>query len=143
MSSYIPAALRRKVENYAKGCCEYCLIHRDDVFFAHEIDHIIAEKHRGKTEEVNLCLGCFDCNRYKGSDIGSIDIETDAYTRLYHPRLDKWEEHFELRGTEIVPLTAIGRVTEFLLQLNTDERIQKRQMLIARNRYPCKFGDTE
>ena len=64
MSSYISAALRRKVETRSNGCCEYCLIHRDDIFFAHEIDHIIAEKHRGKTEENNLCLCCFDYIRY-------------------------------------------------------------------------------
>jgi hypothetical protein len=142
MSSYIRAKLRRKVENRAKGCCEYCLIHQDDMFFSHEVDHIIAEKHRGKTEDLNLCVSCFDCNRYKGSDIGSIDIETDAYTRLYHPRLDKWEDHFEFRDAEIVPLTAVGRVTEFLLQLNSDERIQKRKMLIAINSYPCTFDAT-
>jgi hypothetical protein len=139
MSSYISAELRRIVENRANGCCEYCLIHRDDVFFAHEIDHIISEKHRGKTEAINLCFACFDCNRYKGSDVGSIDIVTDTYTRLFNPRLDKWNEHFVLRDAVIVPLTAIGRVSEFLLQMNTDERIQKRQTLISMSRYPCEF----
>jgi hypothetical protein len=140
-TTYISAELRRRVEERAGQCCEYCLIHADDAFLAHEIDHIISEKHRGKTEHVNLCFSCFDCNRYEGSDIGSHDMETDTFTRLYHPRLDKWHEHFQLDGAKVIPLTAIARVTEFLLQMNTEERTQKRETLIDMQRYPCLIND--
>jgi hypothetical protein len=79
------------------------------------VDHIVAEKHRGTTTEDNLCFSCFDCNRHKGSDIASIDLDTGALTPLFYPRRDRWSEHFRLEGARIVPLTAVGRVTEYVL----------------------------
>jgi len=138
MSSYIPEVLRRLVTERANACCEYCLLGADDNFFPHEVDHIIAEKHRGKTEEANLCLSCFDCNRYKGSDIGSVDIVTDRLTSLFHPRRQRWTDHFRLNGALIEPLTPEGRVTVYLLRLNDDERVAKRTELIELGRYPCR-----
>jgi hypothetical protein len=110
--THIPEALRQLVVNRAQGCCEYCLLNQDDSFLAHEVDHIIAEKHRGTTTEDNLCLSCFDCNRHKGSDISSVDPDTDQLTPLFHPRRDRWNVHFRLEGARIVPLTPTGRVTE-------------------------------
>jgi 5-methylcytosine-specific restriction endonuclease McrA len=71
--------------------------------------HIIAEKHSGETVESNLALSCSICNKNKGSDIASIDPETDEVVRLYNPRKDSWENHFQLQtesGT-IEPLTAM------------------------------------
>ncbi|MEH1805729.1 HNH endonuclease [Nostoc sp.] len=52
--TYIPVALRRQVYERAKACCEYCLIPDVATFAPHEIDHIIAEKHSGRTEAENL-----------------------------------------------------------------------------------------
>lgn len=132
-----PAALRRIVSERAGNCCEYCRLAQDDSFFAHEVDHIIAEKHRGTTTEDNLCLSCFDCNRYKGSDIASLDPETERLTALFHPRRDNWDEHFRLDHAVIVPRTATGRVTVYVLKLNSDDQVIKRARLIALGRYPC------
>ena len=84
--SYISAALRRRVTDRAKNRCEYCLVSQDDAFFTYQIDHIISEKHRGETHLNNLCLSCPECNVYKGSDIGSIDPETQCLTPLFNPR---------------------------------------------------------
>jgi 5-methylcytosine-specific restriction endonuclease McrA len=53
--TYIPVVLRRQVYERAKGCCEYCLIPDVATFAPHEIDHIIAEKHGGRTENVSYC----------------------------------------------------------------------------------------
>ena len=72
MSEYVPAELRRLVQDRAESRCEYCLFHEDDAFFPHEPDHIIAVKHRGKTTESNLAWACFVCNRAKGSDLASV-----------------------------------------------------------------------
>ncbi|MGV2390826.1 MAG UNVERIFIED_CONTAM: HNH endonuclease [Microcystis novacekii LVE1205-3] len=66
--TYIPVELRRQVYERAKGCCEYCLIPDVATFAPHEIDHIIAEKHGGRTEAENLALSCTLCNKYKGSE---------------------------------------------------------------------------
>jgi 5-methylcytosine-specific restriction endonuclease McrA len=84
--TYIPVALRRQVEERAYSCCEYCLIPSFATFSAHEIDHIIAEKHGGRTEAENLALSCTLCNKYKGSDLASIDPDTEKIVPLYHPR---------------------------------------------------------
>ena len=128
--TYIPAALRRQVYERAKGCCEYCLIPDLAAFSAHEIDHIVAEKHGGLTEAENLALSCTLCNKHKGSDLTSIDPETSQIVTLYHPRQDLWHEHFQLKDAEIVPLSAKGRVTIRLLQLNRRDRVEERQLLL-------------
>jgi hypothetical protein len=138
--SYIAAELRRLVSQRAGDCCEYCRLNREDHILPFEIDHIIAEKHRGAAIADNLCLSCWDCNNAKGSDIASVDPETENPTFLFHPRRQRWEDHFRLDGANIVPLTPIGRATAFLLQLNSIERVQERIMLLKLGRYPCQAG---
>ena len=104
----------------------------------HEIDHIVPIKHRGTNDLDNLCLSCFDCNRYKSSDVGSFDPETNILTPLFHPRFDRWEDHFELEDNYVKPISPVGRVTVFVLHLNSDEQLERRAVLIATGRYPCK-----
>lgn len=133
----IPDTLRRLVYERANGCCEYCRLAESDSFLAHEVDHITAEKHQGMTEESNLCYSCFDCNRYKGSDIASVDPETGEITPLFHPRRDSWIEHFRLEATFIRSISAKRRVTVNLLKLNAAEQISRRESLLLMNRYPC------
>lgn len=53
--------------------------------------------------------------------------------RLYNPRRDRWREHFKLEKGEIIPLTAIGRVTVKLLQINRPERVEERRLLSQAN----------
>jgi len=107
-------------------------------FFPHEPDHLIARKHGGETTSANMALACFDCNRFKGSDLGSVDPLTGELVSLFNPRTQEWSDHFELREGVIVPLTAFGRVTEKLLQLNLGSRVEIRKRLIAINEYPRK-----
>ncbi len=134
--TYIPEALRRSVIDQAKNCCEYCLMPQESKLYTFEVDHIIAEKHRGKTQEDNLCLSCLDCNRYKGSDFASYDPDSGDIAVLFNPRHDRWAEHFRLNGAEIEPLTPQGRVTVFLLHLNDQARLTERAALIEAGRYP-------
>jgi 5-methylcytosine-specific restriction endonuclease McrA len=131
MSSYISAEQRRFVIERANGKCEYCLLHQQDsALFDHEIDHIIAEKHGGPTSIENLAYACFECNRYKGSDISSVDLETGQVTPLFNPRQQSWSDHFLLEGPIITPLNAIGRVTVHLLHMNAEQRVRRREGLI-------------
>jgi hypothetical protein len=135
--TYIPESLRRLVAERADRCCEYCQLHEDDTFFTHEVDHIYAEKHDGPTVEGNLCVACADCNRNKGSDICSLDPETGEVVALYHPRRDRWTEHFQLADTGVIePLSAQGRVTARLLRFNRLDLVADRARLIALGRYP-------
>lgn len=59
---------------------------------------------------------------------------------LYHPRHNIWSDHFRIdRDTGYIdPITAIGRITIRLLQMNNTDRITDRQLLIAANQYPCE-----
>jgi hypothetical protein len=134
--TYIPENLRRLVFERARGCCEYCLIRQQDSFYTHEIDHIIPEKHRGTTSEENLCLACFECNRSKGSDFASFDPETSEIIPLFNPRQQSWRDHFELDSVSIVPLSAVGRVTVFVLKVNSVLRLSERNILLEAGRYP-------
>jgi hypothetical protein len=129
MSEYVSAELRREVRARSQERCEYCFIPEGFSFAPHEIDHIIARKHSGETVSLNLALSCTLCNKLKGSDIASLDRQTDAVTRLYHPRRDRWQEHFQLEGAQFIPLTDVGRVTVFLLQLNRPDRLSERQLM--------------
>lgn len=128
--SDVSSALRTQVRQLALGRCEYCLTPEGLSSIKHEIDHIIARKHGGQTTLENLALCCILCNKHKGSDVTSIDPETGGVEVLFHPRRDPWRDHFELRGAEIAPLTAAGRVTVRLLQLNHPERVEERASLI-------------
>ena len=125
----IDAPLRDLVRLRAASLCEYCLISERFTLAEHEIDHVIAVKHGGKTAAENLALCCSICNRFKGSDIASIDPESGNLTPLFHPRVDRWEDHFQVRDGEILALTARGRVTVRLLRMNNSARIKERQLL--------------
>ena len=127
--SYISATLPPQVEKRASYCCEYCLLPTKVSFFSHEIDHIIPEKHDGKTEIDNLAYTCWRCNRYKGTDLGSFDPQTGSFSFLFNPRIQKWSEHFKLDRSLIIGLTSEGRTTVKLLQLNNDDRLVDRKKI--------------
>lgn len=135
-SSLIPAELRRLVIERASGHCEYCLIHQDVSIYSHEVDHIIALKHGGQTRADNLALSCLSCNRYKGSDLATIDPINDEIVPLFNPRRQVWGEHFLLNDARIEGITQIGQATSRLLKLNAPNRILERQVLINQRRYP-------
>jgi hypothetical protein len=135
--TYIGAALRRLVTERAANCCEYCRLRREDDLLPFAIDHIISEKHNGPTDADNLCLSCYHCNSFKGSDVAAADPQTGIATFLFHPRRQKWDEHFQLKGAIIEPLTPEARATVFVLRLNIPERVRERSMAIRLKSYPC------
>jgi hypothetical protein len=92
---------------------------------------VIAEKHGGQTHEANLALACALCNKYKGSDLASMDSVTGEIVQLYQPRGDRWADHFQVEDGAIVPTTAIGRVTVTLLQINRPARILERRLCMV------------
>jgi hypothetical protein len=129
--TYISETLRQQITSRARKRCEYCRLHELATYYKHEIDHIYAEKHGGNTVESNLCLACGDCNRYKGSDLCSLDPETDTVVSLLHPRRDKWNEHFRLNNIGMIePLTPTGRATERILRFNRIHLVEQRQKFL-------------
>ena len=138
--SYIPQRLRVLVIARASESCEYCRVHAEYTAFIHEIDHVIAQKHGGATASDNLAYACAQCNRFKGSNVAVIDPQTGDIVPLFNPRTQHWHDHFRLDGPVITPLTAVGRATEKLLQLNQIDRLLLRKELLAAGRYPYRFG---
>ena len=136
MASEVGSRERARVARRARHQCEYCLIHEDDAAFPHQVDHIISLKHGGASVSENLAFACVICNRYKGSDIASVDPATGRTVALFDPRRDRWEDHFHLVHEFIEPLSAPGRVTVYLLRMNAPERLAERRLLQRLGRYP-------
>ncbi len=128
MPSEVSASLRRSVIERSQVKCEYCKLHQDFSIYTHEIDHVIAMKHGGRTVLENLALSCLSCNRHKGSDLTSFDPLTGDVTRLFDPRSQVWAEYFELDRGRIQGLSAIGRTTVMLLKFNTPTAVLNRQL---------------
>jgi hypothetical protein len=127
-TSEVTAALRRLVVSRAGESCEYCKLHQRFSIYTHEVDHVTATKHGGKTVSENLALSCLPCNRSKGSDLTSFDPETGELTRLFDPRSQIWSEHFELVRGRIRGISAVGRTTVTLLKFNTPTAVLNRQL---------------
>lgn len=136
MNEVVPVRLRRLVFERACHLCEYCLIHQADAQFTFQVDHIISRKHRGATKADNLALACLRCNVAKGTDQGAFVGRPPLLVRLYHPRVDRWADHFSLSGVRIVALSSIGAATVQLLNLNDSARLLLRRALAKAGRYP-------
>lgn len=134
MGREIDEVSRRLVIERAGRRCEYCLIDEDSAGFSHQIDHIVSRKHGGSSGIGNLAYACVLCNRYKGTDIASVD-SSGRPVRFFDPRRDIWDEHFKLNGPVIQPLTPVGEVTARMLRLKAAERVIERQLLQSLGQY--------
>ena len=130
------ADLRRLVWERASSRCEYCQMTQafDELTF--QIDHIVPRKHHGPDDAANLALACFACNNHKGPNLSGLDSQTGQMTRLFHPRKDKWGEHFEWNGAWLVGRTSMGRVTIDVLAINLPYRCALREALIEEGVFP-------
>jgi 5-methylcytosine-specific restriction endonuclease McrA len=128
--------LEQLVWQRAQGQCEYCQLPQRLSRLPFEIDHVIARKHRGRTVAGNLCLACFACNHHKGPNIAGIDPVTRKIVPLFHPRRHKWHRHFRWDGPRLVGLTAHGRATLAVLEINLPHRVALRRALIDEGIFP-------
>jgi hypothetical protein len=129
-------AEREFVRQRAAARCEYC--HLPDVAHSPEdfhVEHIVARKHGGAEDAENLAWACIYCNLYKGPNLTSFDPDTGKMARLFHPRRDRWSRHFRTAGARIIGLTAIGRTTIWLLEMNSGILVSLRSSLIREGRW--------
>jgi hypothetical protein len=116
-------ALRSLVRRRAGDACEYCrLPQAASRFVRFHVEHIVARQHGGPTEPDNPALAFGFCNFHKGPNIASLDPESGELVPLFHPRRDRWTDHFAWEGTIIVGRTATVRATVRLLAMNDWER---------------------
>ena len=122
--------LRSLVQSRAGGVCEYCrLPQAASLFSLFHVEHIIARQHRGKSAPENLALACGFCNLHKGPNIAGIDPDGGLLVPLFHPRQDRWNDHFLWDGTIVVGRTPVGRATVQLLAMNDWARVELRDNL--------------
>ena len=120
-------SIKAQVQRRAGNRCEYCQLHQDESpLAALHIEHIVPKKHGGSDDLDNLALACIDCNLHKGSNLTGIDPETEEVTKLFDPRRQAWDDHFEWRGVYITGKTGIGRTTIRVLEMNSDDQLALR-----------------
>jgi len=120
---------KTRVRERAGNCCEYCQLTQEDSPLASlHIEHIVPKIHGGADDLENLALACIDCNLHKGPNLTGIDPETKKITPLFHPRSDRWDQHFKWRGIYIMGKTAVGRTTIRVLRMNSEERLSLRSV---------------
>jgi 5-methylcytosine-specific restriction endonuclease McrA len=119
--------IRALVRERAGNRCEYCGLHQDDSpLAALHVEHIIPRQHGGTDDVSNLALACMDCNLHKGPNLTGIDPETGKVTALYHPRCQRWEDHFEWNGARLSGRTGTGRATIRVLNMNSEDQLALR-----------------
>ena len=124
-------AIRNEVRKRAVNRCEYCrLRQQDEEENPFHVEHVIAQQHGGTHDLNNLALACSWCNAIKGPNLSSIDPDSGDLTRLYHPRKDRWEDHFRREGPYILGLTEVGRTTAWLLRFNDTDNLNQRHLLL-------------
>jgi len=129
---------RRKIRLLAGNCCEYCRIAQTGRLLLFQVDHMIAVKHGGTDADDNLCLACSECNLYKGSNVAGIDPVTGQPVRLYDPRQQEWNDHFDIQPQAMrFGRTPEGRVTILVLRLNDELRVRQRFGELRAGDYPC------
>ncbi len=113
----------------AHHVCEYCRAPEAIFNLPFEVEHITPQAHGGESAIANLALACRSCNLYKSDAVTAYDEETQSAVRLFHPRLDNWQEHFSINAevAEIQGFTARGRATVSRLRMNSATQIAARR----------------
>ncbi|PNW57460.1 UNVERIFIED_CONTAM: HNH endonuclease [Euhalothece sp. KZN 001] len=131
----IPATLRKRVIERAKNRCEYCQISQVGQVATFHIDHVIPVVAGGTTTPDNLALACVSCSLRKGARQNLTDSVTGKIVNIFHPREQKWSDHFTWNGVQIRGITAIGRATIEALDMNrsTMLAIRSEEELLGRH----------
>ena len=134
----VSARQKKAAIERAGGCCEYC---RSPMRYATQtfsIEHIIPQHRGGKSTLTNLALACQGCNNHKFTKIVALDPARGKMAPLYHPRKQRWYEHFTWihDGTFVVGLTPTGRATVEALDLNREGLLNIRQLLCEKGEHP-------
>lgn len=95
------AEKRELVRQRADNLCEYCGLSQDYSAVTHHIEHIVSRQHGGSDDADNLALACHRCNLHKGPNLTGIDSASGEIAVLFHPRKDRWADHFKLEGNRI------------------------------------------
>jgi hypothetical protein len=134
--SHVPARLRRLVVARAQGRCEYCGLAQAGQEATFHLDHIVPGSAEGLTGEQNLALACVSCSLRKEARRSAIDSQTGRKVALFHPRRQKWRDHFRWQGLTVFGITPTGRATADALRMNRGLVLGIRGEEALRGRHP-------
>jgi HNH endonuclease len=128
----VPPRQYEAVARRANHQCEYCLAPEEFFNNPFEVEHLMPRARGGGHDIDNLALACRNCNGSKLARIVLRDPESGAQVRIFHPRLDRWSDHFVFQltddGVEIAGKTAVGRATAAHLLMNTVKAVEARTL---------------
>ena len=134
----VSARQRRAVGERARGCCEYCRRQASYSTQSFSIEHIVPRDKGGPTTLSNLALACQGCNSHKHTKTEAIDPVSKELAPLYHPRRQRWRDHFGWSNDyiQVIGLSATGRATVEALRLNRRSLINLRRVLTLIEEHP-------
>ncbi len=120
--------------------CEYCKYPAEFSHDKFQMEHIVPLVKGGTHNLKNVALSCYSCNLSKWVHTEWKDPETSKIVKLFHPRLDDWDDHFKWSDdlTEIIGLTPSGRATILLLMINRSGLVNARKALISHGVHPAQ-----
>ena len=137
-SQRISKVKRSRVAAAFRHQCAYCQTAERVVGPVLEIDHIVPVTRGGDATEANLALACPLCNSYKADLIEAIGPVNDQRTPLFHPRSQRWDDHFEWieDGSIIYGKTPVGRATVAALKMNHPDMVATRRLWVEVGWHP-------
>jgi hypothetical protein len=134
------AASYAEIARRAGHRSEYCRAPEELTNFRFPVDHVLA---RAAAPELlgdpdNLALSCPSCNLFKADHRHGVDPRTGQRVELFHPRRDRWADHFAWSndGLEILGLTTTGRATVALPRMNSVAQRRAGAFWLTTDRFP-------
>ena len=132
------AELRSLARTRAAGRCEYC--RSPDCYSPQpfSLEHVSPQSAGGSDAIENRAWCCQGCNNHKYTRVEAVDSLSGAVAPLYNPRTETWETHFRWSDdfTQILGITSTGRVTVLMMNLNRQELVNLRKLLVAFGEHP-------
>lgn len=136
-----PDKLKQITYSRAQGLCEYWKSPANISSQPFVVEHILPKSKGGQSIEENTALSCQGCNNYKYNKTAGNDSLTGKSANIFDPRKQIWSDHFAWSndGSEIIGLSATGRVTIEVLRLNRQELQNLRNLLGEAGKHPPKL----
>ena len=131
-------AQRQIIQDRARGRCEYCQSPVGFPTAPFTVEHIHPKSLGGPTTLENLAFACAGWNGHKATKTRALDPETRAAVPLFHPRRQRWEDHFQWSedATLVIGLTPTCRVTVEALRLNRPGLVNLRRVMRLAGEHP-------
>jgi hypothetical protein len=138
----VPGWLKAQVVERAADCCEYCWSQARFAMQSFSVEHITPRSQEGDNTLDNLAWACQGCNNHKYNKTHFSDSVTGEQVRLFHPRRQRWLDHFAWNQdcTLVVGMTPTVRATVEALQMNRPGLVNLRRILAAAGEHPPQIA---